>query len=393
MNTDPPAQFTVVHSLPVWLPLTSPWLFNQVLYLPPMVENHIVCERTANRNQFNIPNIHSLEEESTLRYFWDKGLRKLGIRRHLGYLVKIAKRKNVSILHSHWGDVAWNDMDAAQQVNAIHVATFYGKDVNFLPMSNPIWRHRYMQLFSHIDLVLCEGPFMAKCIEELGCDRNKIRVHHLGVEVERIEYRARHWEPGEPLKVLIAASFREKKGIPFALEALGKLQHEVPIEITIIGDSSEDARSHVEKEKILTSLKQNGLFDKTRLLGYQTYAVLFEESYRHHIFISPSLTAADGDTEGGAPVALIDMAATGIPIVSSKHCDIPSVIKHGQTGLLAAERDSDGLFDHLLYLVSHPELWEAMTAAGRRHVEEEFDTHRQSQRLFNIYKELCECRP
>lgn len=388
MNTNASTQFTVVHSLPVWLPLTSPWLYNQVLYLSPMVENHIVCEHTANLDQFSISNIHSLSEDFTLRYIWDKGLRKLGIRRHLGYLVEIAKRKKASIIHSHWGDVAWNDMDAAQQVGARHVVTFYGKDVNFLPMSNPIWRHRYLQLFSHIDLVLCEGPFMARCIEELGCDRNKIRVHHLGVDVGRIEYRARQWEPGEPLKVLIAASFREKKGIPYALEALGKLQREVPIEITIIGDSSEDARSHVEKEKILTSLRQNGLLDKTRLLGYQTHAVLLEESYRHHVFISPSLTADDGDTEGGAPVTLIDMAASGIPIVSSTHCDIPSVIKHGQTGLLAAERDNEGLFDHLHYLVSHPERWEDMTAAGRRHVEEEFDTHRQSQRLFSIYKEL-----
>jgi colanic acid/amylovoran biosynthesis glycosyltransferase len=379
---------TVVHSLPVWLPQTSPWLYDQIRFLPPEVDSLVVCERTANLDQFPYVHLYPLTQAPLWRYYWDLGLRKLRLRQHLGYLVSIARKNGARLIHSHWGDVAWGDMGAARAIGARHVVTFYGKEVNFLPVSNPIWRHRYLELFSHIDLVLCEGPFMARCIEELGCNRNKIRVHHLGVEIGSIEYRARQWAPGEPLRVLIAASFREKKGIPYALEALGKLKQIVPIEITIIGDSSEDVRSHVEKEKILSSLRQSGLLDKTRLLGYQTHAVLFSESYRHHVFISPSLTASDGDTEGGAPVALIDMAATGIPIVSSTHCDIPTVIKHGQTGLLAGERDSEALFEHLHYLVSHPETWAVMTAAGRKHVEEEFDARQQSQRLCTIYKEL-----
>lgn len=379
---------TVVHSLPVWLPQTSPWLYDQIRLLAPEVYSLVVCERTANLDQFPYAYLYPLTQAPLWRRYFDLGSRKLKFRRHLGYLVSIARKNGARLIHSHWGDVAWGDMEAAKAINARHVVTFYGKDVNFLPVSYPIWRSRYLELFSHIDLVLCEGPFMAKCIEELGCDRNKIRVHHLGVEIGSIEYRARQWVPGSPLKVLIAASFREKKGIPYALEALGKLKQIVPIEITIIGDASEDVRSHIEKEKILNSLRQNDLLDKTRLLGYQTHAALFEESYRHHVFISPSVTASDGDTEGGAPVTLIDMAATGIIIVSSTHCDIPAVIKHGQTGLLAAERDSEGLFEHLCYLVDHPEGWGKMTAAGRKHVEDEFDAHRQSQRLCNVYKEL-----
>ncbi len=70
-------------------------------------------------------------------------------------------------------------------------------------------------------------------------------------------------------------------------------------------------------------------------MGYQPHSTLFAEAYRHHIFLSPSVTASTGDTEGGAPVSLIEMAATGMLIVSTTHCDIPEVIKHGVTGLLA----------------------------------------------------------
>ena len=39
-------------------------------------------------------------------------------------------------------------------------------------------------------------------------------------------------------KLEIAASFREKKGIPCALEALARIEALSPIEVTIIGDAS-----------------------------------------------------------------------------------------------------------------------------------------------------------
>ncbi len=55
----------------------------------------------------------------------------------------------------------------------------------------------------------------------------------------------------------------------------------------------------IEKRRILDILEKNGMKSKTRLLGYQPYPVLFEQAYKHHIFLSPSVTAMDGDTEGG----------------------------------------------------------------------------------------------
>ena len=73
------------------------------------------------------------------------------------------------------------------------------------------------------------------------------------------------------------------------------------IEITIIGDADSDQRSQPEKARILAKLKEQSCFPRPGCSGYQPHWVLFEESYKHHIFISPSLTAKDGDTEGGAP--------------------------------------------------------------------------------------------
>jgi len=385
-------QVRVIQSFPIWLPQTQTWLYNQVRFVPDQVQNHIVCEMTQNLDQFSVPNIHSLSEASPWRSLWDKGLRDLKIRRHLGFLVEQAKRHKVQLLHSHFGNVGWENIGAARRVGMKHVVTFYGLDVNYLPKLDPCWYERYVALFEQVDRVLCEGPYMAQCIVDLGCPKSKVIVHHLGVSLDEIAFNPRVWTPGEPLRVLLAASFREKKGIPYALEALGRLQHDVPLEITLIGDADEESRSQAEKRKILAVIHKHNLISKMRMPGYQPHAILLEESYKHHVFLSPSITACDGDTEGGAPVSIIEMMAIGMPVVSTKHCDIQEVVNNGVTGLLAEERDVNGLVRHIKWLVDHPEQWSIMAEAGRKHVETEFNARIQGEHLKGIYESaLNEC--
>ncbi|MBW4643033.1 MAG: glycosyltransferase [Goleter apudmare HA4340-LM2] len=378
----------IVHSYPIWLPKTQTWMYNQVRYLPKNLENHVVCEKTEDLEQFWLPNIHALQEVSQWCYVWDKVVRKLQFRHHLGFLVDIAQHENINVLHSHFGHVGWQDIGAAKKVGLKHVVTFYGWDVNSLPKTRPHWRRRYQELFANVDIILCEGSHMAKCIVNLGCPADKVKVHHLGIAIEELKFQPRVWNPNEPLRVLIAASFREKKGIPYALEALGQLQHQVSLEVTIIGDANSEKRSQAEKQKILATIEKHNLQSKVRMLGYQPYTLLFKEAYKHHIFLSPSVTASDGDTEGGAPVSLIEMAATGMLIVSTNHCDIPEVVINGLTGLLAEERDVSGLVTHLQQLVHHPEQWLPITVAGRKHVEKEYDAYIQGKKLAEIYSHL-----
>jgi colanic acid/amylovoran biosynthesis glycosyltransferase len=383
-----PAKITVLHSTPRWLPQTETWLYNQVRYLPAEVDNHIVCDTVENLDQFWLPNIHSLSDAPRWRYFWDKGLRKLRVRRHLGLLARVTGQQEANILHSHYGPTGWINMGAASRTGARHLVTFYGHDVNYLPRQDPRWRERYRALFERVDGILCEGPYMAGCVAELGCPEHKIRVHHLGVDIQGIAFQPRIWDSTSTLRVLIASSFREKKGIPYALEALGLIRQDVSLEITIIGDANGEARNQAEKRKILDVVERHGLRSNVRMLGYQPHAVLLEEAYRHHVFLSPSVHASDGDTEGGAPVSIIEMAASGMPIVSTHHCDIPEVVKDGVTGLLADERDVEGLALRLRWLIEHPNKWDDMLKAGRKHVEMEYGARTQGEKLMKVYEEV-----
>ena len=380
----------VLHSHPTWLPQTQPWLYNLVRHLPEAaVESHIVVERTENLEQFSIPRLHALSDLRYWRFWTERVPQRFRTRPPSRFLVALGGRLGAELVHSHFGNIGWQDLPAVRQLQVPHVVSFYGFEIGRLPKRQPVWRERYRQMFATVDLVTCQGPYMAQSIVDLGCPREKIRILRLGIETERIACRPRRWEAGTPLRVLIAAGFVAKKGIPSALLALAQVKNDVPLEVTIIGDArSGDRQSQIEKQRILEAIAAGGLEDRVRLLGFQPHQRMMEEAYRNHIFLSPSLTAADGDTEGGTVLAIIDMIATGMPVVSTRHCDIPTTIEHGRTGFLAEEGDIDGIARGLRWLIRHPDRWDALTEAARGHIDREFNAAIQGGKLAHLYAEL-----
>jgi colanic acid/amylovoran biosynthesis glycosyltransferase len=224
---------------------------------------------------------------------------------------------------------------------------------------------------------------MARSVAELGCPQAKLRVHRLGVEVDRLSFTPRRLASGEPLRVLMAAAFVEKKGFPYGVRAVARVARERPVRLTIIGDSRPEEPA-TEKSRIVDAIAAEGIEPDVRMLGFVSHDVLAREMSEHHVFLQPSVHAADGDCEGGAPVALIEAAASGMAVVSTTHCDIPEVVLHRRTGWLAPERDVDELAQGLRWWLEQSQ-WEPVLRAARERIEAEFDARKQGERLAAIY--------
>ncbi len=379
----------ILHNASSWLPLTQTWMYTQLKYLPEGFEAQVACLTTQNLEQFgDVDAIYCLKDRaSPLDFLVRRVFRKTRLRRGLGWLKKPLKELNPDIIHSHFGYIGWKVLPEIKN-GTPHVVTFYGADLSLLPEADPRWKDRYKELFAKVSGVFCEGEHMAACIQELGCVQDKIHVQRLGIRLDRIPFKPRTWNGTGPLCVLLAGTFTDKKGFPYAVAALSMLAKDVDLDVTVIGDARAKEADQVEKGKILQAIEEGGLGDKITLLGYQPYSILFDEAYKHHIFLSPSVTAESGDTEGGAPVTLIEMAATGMPVVSTKHCDIPGVILDGQTGMLADERDVEGLYERLLWLAESPEKWREMLDKGRKHLETNFDARKQGRKLAEKYAQV-----
>jgi colanic acid/amylovoran biosynthesis glycosyltransferase len=390
MGSASSGKIKVVHFVDSWLPQTATWLHNQLRFLPNVVENYIVCKRTENLDQFQLPNIFSLEDVPYRVQYLERIKRKMGLSRpfglHLPLLEDIIRREKPQVLHTHFGNMGWVNAPLATKYGLKHIVSFYGADVHYVPAMDYRWVARYREMGGVVDQILCEGPFMARSISTQGIPAQKIRVHRLGVDLTKIRYEPRHHEKGTTLRFLIVGTFREKKGIPYALEALGLLEASLNIEITIIGDANPSEREQVEKAKILRAIKQWNLEPKVRMLGVQRHDDVLREAYQHHIFLSPSVTARDGDCEGGAPVSIIEMAASGMPVVSTTHCDIPFVLSDKNAPFLVRERDSLALCSAIKRLISSD--WDDLVKNNRRFIERQLDVSCCSTSWYPVYQHL-----
>jgi colanic acid/amylovoran biosynthesis glycosyltransferase len=376
----------VVHSVPIWLPLTEVWMKTQIEALPPNIVSHVVSDRTINLDKFPIANLHALDQGNRPNFVVQKAIRRLGLRRDLPGVFSTYRSVGADVLHSHFGPTGAANAAAAHRLGIPHVITFYGFDVGRLPR-DPRWRQLYAETFASTDCVLAVGPEMRRRIIELGCPPEKVVVHNLGVHMVDLAYAPRVLLPGEPLRVLIAAAFREKKGIPDAIAAVAALANEQDVRLTIVGDAIADPASVAEKERIVATIRGSGIADRTSLRGFLAHDQLIEEAHHHHVLLAPSLEASDGDIEG-TPMALVELAATGMPIVSTEHGDIRQVVVHRDTGWLVAEHNVSGLVAGLRWLVENEPSWPILAANARARMEAMFDSITQGKELATIYAGL-----
>ena len=376
----------VAHSVKSYLFRTGSWIHAQINHLR-RYQSLVITTKKRNLDIFPVEKIYSLSDLSSLNRFFQKQYSTLtGL--SYPFFYKVLKKHRAAILHSHFGNRGYFDLALKQKLTIPQVTTFYGHDVSLLPQEER-WKKYLKILFSRGDLILAEGHYMKKTLIELGCPDDKVKVQHLGINPETIPFIPRNLNIDQKVKILIAGTFREKKGITYALEACAKVASRFKnIEITLIGDAGRSQREIDYKKEILTIMSTPDLAERVNYLGFLPYPDFIEEAKNNHIFLSPSIHPSDGETEGGAPVALIEMSAYGMPIVSTFHCDIPEVVLDEKSGFLVSEKDSDALAERLEHLINHPEIWEPLGRAGREHIEAEFNIVKQAVKLEEVYDSL-----
>jgi colanic acid/amylovoran biosynthesis glycosyltransferase len=186
------------------------------------------------------------------------------------------------------------------------------------------------------------------------------------------------------VRLFFCASFREKKGLLYALEAVARARAEHPDLLLRVGGDGP------QRPQVDQAVSRLGLAGCTQMLGFLSHRDMLEEMDAADLFLQPSVTGDDGDSEGGAPTTLLEAQACGLPVLATTHADIPWIVAHGESGLLAPERDVESLTSHLLALLKEPERWAALGAAGRERVERFHDAAQETRRLEALYLELAE---
>ncbi|HUF12924.1 MAG TPA: glycosyltransferase [Longimicrobiales bacterium] len=278
------------------------------------------------------------------------------------------------VVHAHFaaeGVAAW---PAARRAGIPLVVTFYGFDATELPRDWR-WRRRIRALLHHATLVLAEGPSLRERLIDLGAPPHRTRVHPIPIRIESFPFRLP--APRERAIVLQACRFVPKKGVDLTLRAFARAADGTGSRLRLIGDGP-------ERPALEALARELGIAERVEFAGMRTHEQYARDLADADVFIHPSRFGPKGDGEGGAPTALIEAQATGLPIVSTTHADIPFVAGAGGA-LLAPEDDLDQLAAHLRWLLQHPERWADLARAGRRHVERQHEASLLAERLESHY--------
>ncbi|TAJ15256.1 glycosyltransferase [Marinilabiliaceae bacterium JC017] len=366
----------VVHYIQDYLDQTLTWIYGQINH-NSQYKHVVVAKKTKNVDQFPLDEVYCLKDQlSGSALLYNRIISSIS--KNYPFFHKVVKNSKAKVIHAHFGHVGYKAIGLSQQHKIPLITSFYGYDATKLAKKEK-YKKRYKILFQKGHRFLVEGNNMKKVLMQLGCPENKVTVFHLGVNVEDYPFRIRTVSPDKPIKFLFAATFTEKKGAQYVIKAFAKVREKHPNAVLkLIGDGP-------EKELLTDLISSMGIGNAVEREGYVPYETLVDRIYEADVFIQPSVTASDGNTEGGAPVALIDAQATGIPILATFHADIPEVVVHEKTGLLAPERDVDALAENMLKLIETPGLCETLGQNGRKHIEENYNIIKQGKVLGRIY--------
>jgi len=289
------------------------------------------------------------------------------------------KDKEFDIIHCHFGPngnmgLFLKDIGFKGEV----ATTFHGFDLSSAIRQRG--KKIYSHLFSYGDLFLPISDHWKKRLIQLGCPIEKIKVHHMGIDISRFDSRIRS-DDKECFTILTVGRLVEKKCHECAIKVVSRLvDHKINFQYLIAGEGP-------LKNKLESLVLELNIKDRVKFLGAVDQEDVIKLYQQADVFFLPSITGKDGDQEG-IPVVLMEAMAMGLAIVSSKHSGIPELVQEGISGFLLDEGDIDGLADRLKYLMEQPEIRHRFGENGRCFVHKHYNINYLNSRLDDIFSDM-----
>ncbi len=185
-------------------------------------------------------------------------------------------------------------------------------------------------------------------------DRYGVEAHDL--ELVRYSIDTQEYQPREKFKILIVGFFVERKGHEVLFQAIKQLGRN-DFEVWVVGGPG----SETESIDVKALCKQYDLESQVAFFGPLSGTALKAVYHACDVFCLPCHFEKDGTGEG-FPVVLVEAMASGKPVISTRHVEIPNVIKR----ILVDEKDVDGLAQALLQVYQSPELRAELSAESRQ---------------------------
>jgi glycosyltransferase involved in cell wall biosynthesis len=235
------------------------------------------------------------------------------------------------------------------------------------------WNHRAVRR------IVCVSNAIADILRTAIADPARLRVVHSGVDPGRFspapaDGRLRR-EFGVPAGTRIVgnvAALAGHKDYPTFVETAARvLARGVDARFFAIGEGE-------ERGAIEALVRRRGLSGKVILTGFRPDVPRIMPELE--VLLFPSSTEGLGTT-------ILDAFACRVPVVATRAGGIPEIVSDGESGLLAAVGDAEGLAERVAHVLSDPALRARLVEGGLRRAAD-FTSARTAQRIVEIYREV-----
>jgi len=291
--------------------------------------------------------------------------------------LRVCLKERPDLLHVHWPfPHALMALPAAKLLRIPMVVNFHGAELLLarkFPWVAPVLRF----LVGRSDAVVANSGFTAGRVRALRDAR--VEVVPYGSPLPAFEGQAEPFAK-TPRRILFVGRHIERKGIPFLIRAMEKLENPADWELRIVGTG--DVTEELKAEAANSAQAERIVFT-----GKLSSGELAREYLGADLFVLPAIVDSKGDTEG-LGVVLIEAVAAGLPLVASDVGGIPDVVTDGETGLLVPEKDPVALARAFERLASDPALRAKVVAGAKSRCAELFSWENVVARLLGIYAAL-----
>ncbi len=312
--------------------------------------------------------------------------------RALVALVRILRRDRPRLVHTHAAKAGTLGRAAVllafprRSTRPVVVHTFHGHSLEgyFSSRTARVYRAVEQVLARHTDVLVAVSGEVRDDLVRLGvAPADRIVVVALGLDLSacaddarRAARRAalrREWGVAEDEEVVtIVARLVPIKRVDRFLDVAVRLADRPRARFVVVGDG--------ELRKELAASPA------ARALGERLVWTGFRRDIPD-VCAASDVVVLTSDNEG-TPVSLIEAQAAATPVVGTDVGGVRSVVVAGETGLLAAPDDHDGLAEALRALLDDPARASRMGAAGRAHVLGRFGVERLVADLDELYRGL-----
>jgi glycosyltransferase involved in cell wall biosynthesis len=215
---------------------------------------------------------------------------------------------------------------------------------------------------------------MREALIELGASPEQLHKNPCGVDVDLFQ----PCDPASnPPRFVAVGRFVEKKAPHLTLTAFREVVREEPeAQLVMIGEG-----------ELLAACKQLARALKLEEVVTFTGAVPHEKVVEYmqgaRAFVQHSVHPPSGDSEGTS-ISVLEGAASGLPVVATRHGGIKDSVIDGETGFLIDEYDVSAMAERMRALCADGENASVMGMKGRARMEEMYRMEKSIEGLYDV---------